>query len=108
MTRPSPTWRTRPARPDDAAGIIALMKATVAEPTNNLLTEPGEFTLTEGQERAFLSEQGMRPDWAAFVAVTETTPSQIIGSVMADGKRRRATRHRASVGLMVAREWRGK
>lgn len=108
MTTPPPTWRTRPARPDDAAGIIVLMKATITEPVNNLLTEPGEFTLTEEQERSFLVEQGIRPDWAAFVAVTAARPGQIIGSVMADGKRRRATRHRASVGLMVAREWRGK
>lgn len=106
MNASAPVWRVRPARPDDALGIITLMKATIAEPLNNLLSEPGEFTLTEEQERAFLTEQAMRPDWAAFVAVTDSTPSRIIGTVMADGKRRRAIRHRASVGLMVAQGWR--
>jgi putative acetyltransferase len=102
-------WAIRPAHPDDAAGVIALITAIIAEPVNNLLTEPGEFSLTEEQERVFLIEQGMRPDWAAFVAInaaTNETPEHVIGLVTADGKRRRAIRHRASVGLSVARDWR--
>jgi hypothetical protein len=61
--KPPPTgWTIRPAHPDDAAGVIALITATVAEPINNLLTEPGEFALTEEQEREFLAAQGMRPN----------------------------------------------
>lgn len=107
MMSPLPSWRTRPAHPNDALGIITLMKTTIAEPLNNLLSEPGEFTFTEEQERAFLAEQGMRPDWAAFVAVIETHSPQIVGLVMANGKQRRAIRHRATVGLVVARGWRG-
>lgn len=112
MKPPPIGWTIRPAHPDDAASIIALITTTIAEPNNNLLTEPGEFTLTEQQEREFLAEQAMRPDWAAFVAVTDTpatpddAPARVIGLVSADGKQRRAIRHRASIGLSVARDWR--
>lgn len=111
MTAPSPEsvgWTVRAARPDDAAGVIALLTAIFAEPVNNLLTEPGEFTMTEEQERVFLAEQAIRPNWAAFVAVTDTTSPQIIGLVTADGKQRRAIRHCASVGISVAQSWRGR
>jgi len=110
MTASSPEsngWIVRAARPDDAAGVIALLTAIFAEPVNNLLTEPGEFTMTEEQERVFLAEQTIRPNWAAFVAVTDATPPQIIGLVTADGKQRRAIRHCASVGISVAQSWRG-
>lgn len=105
---PEPRWATRPAHPNDAASIIALITATVAEPVNNLLTEPGEFSMTEEQERLFLAEQALRPDWAAFVATPRDEPTHVIGMVTADGMpRRRAIRHRARVGISVARQWRG-
>lgn len=108
MTTAEPRWLIRPAHPNDAASIISLITTTVAEPVNNLLTEPGEFSMTEEQERLFLAEQALRPDWAAFVAVPRDEPTCVIGMVTADGmSRRRAIRHRASVGLSVAREWRG-
>jgi RimJ/RimL family protein N-acetyltransferase len=110
MTAPSPepaSWSVRAARPDDAAGVIALLTPIFAEPLNNLLTEPGEFTMTEEQERVFLAEQAIRPNWAAFVAVTDATPAQIIGLATADGKQRRAIRHCASIGISVAQGWRG-
>jgi RimJ/RimL family protein N-acetyltransferase len=110
MTAPSPApaaWSIRAARPDDAAGVIALLTAVFAEPLNNLLTEPGEFTMTEEQERVFLAEQAIRPNWAAFVAVTDATPARIIGLATADGQQRRAIRHCASIGISVAHGWRG-
>lgn len=108
MTTSETRWHVRPAHPDDAASIIALITTTVAEPVNNLLTEPGEFAMTEEQERLFLAEQAQRPDWAAFVATPRDEPTRVIGMVTADGgRRRRAIRHRASVGISVAREWRG-
>ena len=103
----APSWTIRPVHPDHAASIITLMRATIAEPVNNLMSEPGEFTFTEEQERTFLAEQMIRPDWAGFVATPDDAPHQVIGLVMATGKGRRAVRHRASVGLTVARDWRG-
>jgi RimJ/RimL family protein N-acetyltransferase len=111
MTAPSSEsvgWTVRSARPDDAAGVITLLTAIFAEPVNNLLTEPGEFTMTEEQERVFLAEQAIRPNWAAFVAVTDATPPHIIGLVTADGKQRRAIRHCANIGISVAQGWRGR
>lgn len=100
-------WSIRAARPDDAAGIITLITTVIAEPLNNLLTEPGEFTMTEEQERVFLAEQAIRPDWVALVAVTDAAPAQIIGLATANGRQRRAIRHCANVGISVALGWRG-
>ncbi len=115
MKPPLTGWTIRPAHPDDAADVIALITTTVAEPINNLLTEPGEFALSVEQEHEFLAEQAMRPNWAAFVAITNASdtssatgkaPARVIGLVTADGKQRRAIRHRASIGLSVAHDWR--
>lgn len=109
MNAPPPAgvgWSVRAAHPDDAASIIALISAVIAEPVNNLLSEPGEFIMTEEQERVFLAEQTIRPNWAAFVAVTDERPVHVVGLLTADGKQRRAIRHCASVGLSVARDWR--
>jgi L-phenylalanine/L-methionine N-acetyltransferase len=115
MKPPPIGWTIRPAHPDDAAGIIALITATVAEPINNLLSESDEFALTEEQEREFLAAQGMRLNWAAFVAIADTSDAsstsdkaqtRVIGLVTADGEQRRAIRHRASIGLSVTHDWR--
>lgn len=106
-TTPSAGWSVRAALPSDAASIIALVSAVIAEPVNNLLTEPGEFTMTEEQERVFLAEQAIRPNWAAFVAVTDQRPARVVGLVTADGKQRRAVRHCANVGITVSQGWRG-
>ena len=109
MSAPPPAgvgWSVRAAHPDDAASIIALITAVIAEPVNNLLSEPGEFTMTKEQERVFLAEQAIRPNWAAFVAVTDVQPARVVGLLTADGKQRRAIRHCASVGLSVAHDWR--
>ncbi|HEU0025850.1 MAG TPA: GNAT family protein [Ktedonobacterales bacterium] len=95
----------RPVRPDDAAGVLALLAHVVAEPVNNLMREPGEPMFTEEQEREFLASQIMRPDWRGFVAVAES--GEIIGMVMIDGKQRPAVRHRGELGINVAASWRG-
>lgn len=108
MTSSAPGWSIRKVQLDDAADIIALITSVAAEPVNNLLTEPGEFTLTVEQERMFLAEQALRPDWGGFAAVTDAAPGKVIGLITADGKRRRAIQHRASIGLSVAYDWRGK
>ncbi len=103
---PTP-WRIREVQPSDAEDIITLLKATFAEPGNNLLTEVGEFSMTIEQEQTFLTEQGLRPDWVGYVAVTKEKPTQVIGLVTAEGKQRRAIKHRASVGITIAQAWRG-
>lgn len=107
MPAKSTPWRIREVQPSDAEGIIALLKTTIAEPGNNLLTEAGEFTMTIDQEQTFLTEQSLRPDWVGFVAVTKEKPTQVIGLVTAEGKQRRAIKHRASIGITIAQAWRG-
>lgn len=107
MTTTAPGWRIREAQPDDAEGIIELLTQSISEPINNLLTESEEFSMTLEKERTFLTEQSLRADWAGFVAVTKATPHSIIGLITAEGRQRRAIRHRASIGMVVALDWRG-
>jgi RimJ/RimL family protein N-acetyltransferase len=107
MTTTPADWHIRAVQPDDAVGVIALISSAIAEPINNLLTESDEFTMTEAQERAFLAEQSLRPDWAGFVAVLRQSPDEIIGIITAEGKGRRAIAHRAALGVTVAQAWRG-
>lgn len=95
----------RPARPDHAAGIIALLRSVASEPVNNILREPGEALFTVEQERDFLAGQALRPDWLAFVALAED--GAVIGMITIDGKRRQAVRHRGALGISVAAAWRG-
>src|SRR5579864_8258632 len=104
----SPTpWRIREVQPSDAEDIIALLKTSFAEPGNNLLTEAGEFSMTIEQEVTFLTEQSLRTDWVGYVAVTREKPARVIGLVTAEGRQRRAIRHRASIGITIAQAWRG-
>lgn len=95
----------RPARPDHAAGIIALLRGVASEPVNNLLREPGEALFTVEQERNFLVDQALRPDWLGFVAFAED--GAVIGMITIDGKRRQAIRHCGVLGIIVDAAWRG-
>lgn len=103
---PTP-WRIREVQPSDAEDIIALLKTSFAEPGNNLLMEADEFTMTLDEEESFLTEQSLRTDWIGYVAVTREKPTRVIGLVTAEGKQRRAIKHRASIGITIANMWRG-
>jgi len=99
------SYTIRTVRPDDAAGVLAMLASVVTDPVNNLMREPGEPIFTEEEEREFLAGQKMRPDWCGFVAVAES--GEIIGMVTIDGKRRPAVRHRGELGVSVVSGWRG-
>lgn len=103
---PTP-WRIREVQPSDAEDIIALLKTSFAEQGSNLLTEAGEFSMTVDEEEFFLTEQSLRTDWVGYVAITREKPPHVIGLVTAEGKQRRAIKHRASVGITIAQSWRG-
>ncbi len=100
-------WRIREVQPSDAEDIIALLKTTFAEPGSNLLLEADEFSMTVDEEESFLTEQSLRTDWVGFVAVTREKPARVIGLLTAEGKQRRAIKHRASIGITIAQAWRG-
>ena len=93
----------REALPDDAQQIITLIQRLVTEPDITLPLSPGEFQITEEQERRFLSDYLEADNSIFLVAEIE---GQIIGVLNCDGGKRQATRHTASTGMSVAREWR--
>ncbi|HEX9038111.1 MAG TPA: GNAT family protein [Ktedonobacterales bacterium] len=95
----------QPARPEHAAGIIALLQSVASDPVNNILREPGEPMFTEEDEREFLTRQAERFDWCGFVAASEN--GEVIGMVTIDGQRRRAIRHCGDLGISVRAGWRG-
>jgi hypothetical protein len=47
----------REARVDDAPPLVAYMHRLTGEPHNNILLDPGQWTMTEEQEREFLSKR---------------------------------------------------
>jgi len=95
----------REAVPADAAQIVAYMQRISHEPNNNILTGPGEFTLTVEEERELIEEYSFTPNAVMLVAVAD---GKIISVMHSRGGKRRAARHTASVGISVDRDWRGK
>jgi len=94
----------RQARPEDAAHIVAYLRQIFAEPGINLITAPGEFNPTTESEARIISDMA-RSDNSLFL-VAESS-GQIIGQLTLDGGKRRNVRHAATLGITVAREWRG-
>jgi hypothetical protein len=47
----------REARIDDAAALVAYMHRLTCEPLNNILLDPGQWTMTEEQEQEFISKR---------------------------------------------------
>jgi len=94
----------REATPDDAAELIAYVQALANEPDIDIPLEPGEFTLTVEQEREFL-EGATAADNSVFLVAVED--GRIVGACNVRGGHRRAMRHSASLGISVAKGWRG-
>ena len=92
----------RRAQPGDGQGIIDLINQ--ADTQSPFMTrEPGEFTVTLEQEQALLSRQGEDHVW--FLAVAG---DQLVGMCNVDRVHTRARlRHRASLGLVVLKDWWG-
>lgn len=88
----------RSVRPEDAADMIAYMKATSAE-TAFLLREPDEFNLTLEQEKAFLQSRMDSPRELMLAAFLD---GQLAGScsVMSLGSLRRL-RHRCEFAIAL-------
>ena len=93
----------REAQAQDAAQIIAHVKRLIAEPEVYIITAPGEFNFTVEQEQAFLNEHASSDNSVFLVAEIE---GKIVGMLNCTGGTRRATRHAATLGMSVDREWR--
>jgi RimJ/RimL family protein N-acetyltransferase len=56
----------REARIEDAALLVAYMQRLTGEPHNNILRDPGQWTMTESQEREFLAKRVGNPAGGIF------------------------------------------
>jgi len=98
---PESSVRVRPARPGDAGSFLALYRAVTAE---------GRFIRTDdvvAGERATRRRFRVPPNEtaASLVAVAD---GSVVGSLGIDRGDHPVTRHVASIGMMVARPWRGR
>jgi RimJ/RimL family protein N-acetyltransferase len=94
----------RTARADDAAALLVYIRS-VAQETEFFLRTPDEFPSTEEQERQWIHDRFHRPGWTIFVAEASGT---IIGNVSFENGPHRRVAHRGTVGIAVAKPWRGK
>lgn len=93
----------REARPDDAEGMVSYMHFISAEPNNQLLYGPGEFTRTVEDERALLESVAASDNSAFFVAEDQ---GRIVGIANVAGGTRRATRHSGGIGISLHPDYR--
>ena len=91
------TIQIRPARPEDAATLVALGASIGREPEAWLLNTDGWRTVAE--ERRYLRALRRHPDAAVFVADEE---GAIVGRLSVARDPHSASRHVADLGLMVA------
>jgi RimJ/RimL family protein N-acetyltransferase len=94
----------RLAQPDDAMALLNYIRAVAAE-TEFFVREPDEFPSTEEQERQWVKDRFDRPGWSILVAEASGT---IIGNVSFENGAHRRVAHRGTVGISVAKPWRGK
>lgn len=92
----------RPARPDDAATLVALGAAIGREPEGWLLNTDGWRSV--GEERRYLRALKRHPDAAVFVA--EDDDGAVVARLSVARDPHQASRHVADLGLMVAAGYR--
>ncbi len=95
----------RPARPEDAAQIIAYARSVFAEPGINLITMADEFNPTTESEARMISEMNRATNSLFLVAEDD---GRIVGQLTLQGGKRRNVRHAATLGITVGREYRGR
>jgi RimJ/RimL family protein N-acetyltransferase len=93
----------REATPDDARALIEQVRQLAEEPNIDIPLGPGEFTLTEEQERQVLAEYAAAENAVFLVAEAEGT---IIGMLNCQGGKRKAMRHAVTLGMAVPKEYR--
>lgn len=93
----------REAVSDDAAAVLAYMKALLPE-TESLVSEPDEFDMDEKQEQQWL--QAQQEDTGAVVLIA-CDGEEVIGIINAKSGKRRRIRHRADLGMSVRAACRG-
>ncbi len=98
-------FSVRPADPGDAEALTRLAEAVSAEPEGWLISANGEWR-SVGDERRYLKALRRYPNAAVLVA--ERSDGEIIGRLSVARDTHPASAHVADVGLMVAKDARGK
>jgi RimJ/RimL family protein N-acetyltransferase len=98
-------FKVRPADPSDAEALTRLAEAVSAEPEGWLISANGEWR-SVGEERRYLKALRRYPNAAVFVA--ERSDGAIIGRLSLARDAHPASAHVADLGLMVAKDARGR
>jgi RimJ/RimL family protein N-acetyltransferase len=98
-------FKVRPADPSDAEALTRLAEAVSAEPAGWLISANGEWR-SVGDERRYLKALRRYPNAAVFVA--ERGDGEIIGRLSLARDTHPASPHVADLGLMVAKDARGR
>lgn len=108
----STTYRTpdditvtiREGKPEDAAADIAFFRQMFSEPGINLITEVDEYYPTLAGEARVIRDLNQADNSLILVAETR---GQLVGILTLSGARRRNVRHTATLGITIAKGWRG-
>lgn len=87
----------RNAEPEDAPALIALIRR-YDEETPFLSREPGEFDMTEEQERAYIETQRSKANSLLLVAEVAGRPVGSLGATFGENFR---TRHTGQIGIAI-------
>lgn len=98
------SFTIRRGEPGDARALVDLARAVAAEPEGWLLSE-GEWRSVADERRA-LKSQRWADEFAVFVAVDGA--GRPVGRLSLVRDDHTACHHVADLGIMVAREWRGR
>jgi RimJ/RimL family protein N-acetyltransferase len=89
----------REARIEDAASLVAYMHRLTNEPHNNILLDPGQWNMTEEQEREFLSKRVGNPTSGIFCVAD--LAGQIAGVANLNRGATSSRSHTAALGMSV-------
>jgi RimJ/RimL family protein N-acetyltransferase len=98
-------FKVRPADPLDAEALTRLAEEVSAEPEGWLISANGEWR-TVGDERRYLKALRRYPNAAVFVA--ELSLGEIVGRLSLARDTHPASAHVADIGMMVAKDARGR
>lgn len=103
-TRTGQQFTIRTVQPDDAAMMLAYIRA-VAEETEFFILQPDEFPETEDQERKWIQEHLGHPGQIVLLA---DVSGEIIGNISFENGPHRRIAHRGILGIAVVKDWRGR
>ena len=95
----------REATPDDAEAILALIRSVIAEGDTFMPIQPDEFNYTLEQQRDYLKRVAAS-EHDAFLVAEEG--GRLVGQLSLDGRRHKAERHVAKLGISIHHGFRAK